>query len=46
MYMHHTWPRNEEYERYNNDMINVKVLDNTINDNIWKIIDKRLECYK
>ena len=37
---------NKEYERYNNDMINVKVLDNTINDNIWKIIEKRLECYK
>lgn len=37
---------NKEYERYDNDMINVKVLDNTINDNIWKIIEKRLECYK
>jgi hypothetical protein len=37
---------NKEYERYMNDMINVKVLDNTINDNIWKIIEKRLECYK
>ena len=37
---------NKEYERYDNDMINVKVLDNMINDNIWKIIDKRLECYK
>ena len=37
---------NKEYERYDNDMINVKVMDNTINDNIWKIIDKRLECYK
>lgn len=37
---------NKEYERYMNDMINVKVMDNTINDNIWKIIDKRLECYK
>jgi hypothetical protein len=37
---------NKEYERYNNDMINVKVLDNTINDNIWKIIEKRLDCYK
>tara|TARA_B100001115_G_C15815742_1_gene404957 strand:+ start:171 stop:1415 length:1245 start_codon:yes stop_codon:yes gene_type:complete len=37
---------NKEYERYDNDMINVKVLDNMINDNIWKIIEKRLECYK
>jgi len=37
---------NKEYERYNNDMINVKVIDNTIDDNIWKIIEKRLECYK
>lgn len=37
---------NKEYERYMNDMINVKVLDNMINDNIWKIIEKRLECYK
>ena len=37
---------NKEYERYMNDMINVKVMDNTINDNIWKIIEKRLECYK
>lgn len=37
---------NKEYERYNNDMINVKVMDNTINDNIWKIIDKRLDIYK
>ncbi len=36
----------KEYERYMNDMINVKVMDNTINDNIWKIIEKRLECYK
>jgi hypothetical protein len=37
---------NKEYERYMNDMINVKILDNTINDNIWKIIEKRLDCYK
>lgn len=37
---------NKEYERYMNDMINIKVLDNTINDNIWKIIEKRLDCYK
>ncbi len=37
---------NKEYERYDNNMINVKILDNTINDNIWKIIEKRLECYK
>ena len=37
---------NKEYERYMNDMINIKVLDNMINDNIWKIIEKRLECYK
>lgn len=37
---------NKEYERYINDMINVKVMDNMINDNIWKIIDKRLDCYK
>jgi hypothetical protein len=37
---------NKEYERYMNDMINVKVMDNIINDNIWKIIDKRLDCYK
>ena len=37
---------NKEYERYDNDMINVKVMNNTINDNIWKIIEKRLECYK
>ncbi len=36
----------KEYERYMNDMINVKVMDNMINDNIWKIIEKRLECYK
>ncbi len=37
---------NKEYERYDNDMINVKILDNTINDNIWKIIEKRLDIYK
>ena len=37
---------NKEYERYTNDMINIRVLDNTINDNIWKIIDKRLDLYK
>ena len=37
---------NKEYERYNNDMINIRVLDNTINDDIWKIIDKRLDIYK
>ena len=41
---------NKEYERYTNDMINIRVLDNVfdneINDNIWKIIEKRLECYK
>lgn len=37
---------NKEYERYMNDMINVKILDNMINDNIWKIIEKRLDCYK
>lgn len=37
---------NKEYERYMNDMINMKVLDNMINDNIWKIIEKRLDCYK
>ena len=37
---------NKEYERYTNDMINIRVLDNTINDNIWKIIDKRLDIYK
>jgi hypothetical protein len=37
---------NKEYERYTNDMINIRVLDNTINDNIWKIIEKRLDIYK
>tara|TARA_B110000977_G_C11052577_1_gene482867 strand:+ start:964 stop:2208 length:1245 start_codon:yes stop_codon:yes gene_type:complete len=37
---------NKEYERYENDMINIRVLDNTINDNIWKIIEKRLDLYK
>ena len=37
---------NKEYERYTNDMINIGILDNTINDNIWKIIDKRLDIYK
>ena len=37
---------NKEYERYTNDMINIRVLDNTINDDIWKIIDKRLDLYK
>ena len=37
---------NKEYERYENDMINIRVLDNTINDKIWKIIEKRLDCYK
>ena len=37
---------NKEYERYTNDMINIRILDNTINDNIWKIIDKRLDIYK
>ena len=37
---------NKEYERYENDMINIRVLDNTINDDIWKIIDKRLDLYK
>jgi len=37
---------NKEYERYENDMINIRVLDNTINDDIWKIIEKRLDLYK
>ena len=41
---------NKEYERYTNDMINIRVLDNVfdneINDNIWKIIEKRLDIYK
>ena len=37
---------NKEYERYTNDMINIRILDNTINDNIWKIIEKRLDLYK
>ena len=37
---------NKEYERYTNDMINIRVLDNVFDDNIWKIIDKRLDLYK
>jgi hypothetical protein len=37
---------NKEYERYTRDMINIRVLDNVFDDNIWKIIDKRLDCYK
>jgi len=37
---------NKEYERYTNDMINIRVLDNVFDDNIWKIIEKRLDIYK
>jgi hypothetical protein len=37
---------NKEYERYTNDMINIRVLDNVFDDDIWKIIEKRLDIYK
>tara|TARA_B100000902_G_C27306397_1_gene915728 strand:- start:155 stop:1399 length:1245 start_codon:yes stop_codon:yes gene_type:complete len=37
---------NKEYERYTNDMINIRVLDNVFDDDIWKIIEKRLDLYK
>ena len=37
---------NMKYEKINNNYIVIRILDNVFDDNIWPIVESRLDSYK